>query len=518
MKSSPVRRTRTVLSRLAASAAAGAILLSTVPASAMAAGTDSPIPEIISSASTPVTLVDESSTSRTTTDGPVVSSEIFNDAKITPCSHDFTDVAPKDTFYDAVTWMACDEMTHGYGDGSFGRNRKITRGEVASFLFRYSGEKHIAGKTKDFPDVTPSSIHFKAISWMDEHGLTTGYKDGTFGLDRNITRAELAAFLFRLNSNPDYVAPAAPPFTDVKASASQYRPISWMKSTGVIRGYADGSFRAGRNVTRGETAQYFYAVESHLNGTPAKPATQPKPYVPPKPAPTPAPKPKPAPALPTGPNYYTTVSTNIYASNSYSSKKLSAVPAQQPVMRLGSKGQMTKVRRGNVVGWVNSMFLTVGKPGTSDKPFSNPHTYERRATNNMAKWCWNVPVTTMPGTGGRAGYTASSRGGDNMVVTEYIKLGNAWDSQHPGSVAIQLHECAHIMQYRAYKYDYSALNKAMESVYPGGYSSGVEHMADCMTDVMGGKRAGKTYWVGYGGTCSSAQYAAARKILAGQQA
>ena len=85
-----------------------------------------------------------------------------------------------------------------------------------------------------------------------------------------------------------------------------------------------------------------------------------------------------------------------------------------------------------------------------------------------------------------------------------------------------LHECAHILQYRAYDYDATELESAMERVYPEGTASGVEHMADCISEVLGAVRTGQDgrgvpYSVGYGGTCDAAQLEASQRILAGQR-
>jgi hypothetical protein len=110
----------------------------------------------------------------------------------------------------------------------------------------------------------------------------------------------------------------------------------------------------------------------------------------------------------------------------------------------------------------------------------------------------------------------SSNNTDNMAVDEYMQLGSKWDANHPASKAIQYHECAHLLQYRAYKYDYKKMDAAMDRVYPEGRYSGTEHMADCMADLMGATRNTSGYIIGYGGTCTSTQYAAARKILNGQ--
>lgn len=49
-----------------------------------------------------------------------------------------------------------------------------------------------------FSDVPMGYWAYDDISWMEENGITTGYADGTFKPDNNVTRAEMSAFMHRL--------------------------------------------------------------------------------------------------------------------------------------------------------------------------------------------------------------------------------------------------------------------------------------------------------------------------------
>ncbi len=215
-------------------------------------------------------------------------------AHLGPCKQDFTDVAPKSTFYTHVTWMACADLSKGYADHSFGVYREITRKEAAVMIYRMSGDTHEPGTAQDFEDVQPRAGDegFTAISWMHEQEIVAGYADGSFRPNRSISRAELASYLFRFAGDADYTAPAKAAFRDVPTTAARYRDISWLVENEMVSGYADGAFRPGRAVQRGETAKYLYGLETYLNGQPKPPATQPKPAPKPEPTPEPAPEPE----------------------------------------------------------------------------------------------------------------------------------------------------------------------------------------------------------------------------------
>lgn len=186
-----------------------------------------------------------------------------------PCATpDFTDVPRGANFYDPITWLRCEQISTGYTNGSYAPHQQITRGETAQLLYRFSGETHRAGTHIDFTDVPTSRSAFTAVSWMQAKGYTAGYANGTFGADRPITRGELAAFLYRM-SDDQAIAPATSPFPDMSTRDNFYTPAAWFYGTGMVSGYADGTFRPHRPVTRGESAKFLYALETRVNGAPS---------------------------------------------------------------------------------------------------------------------------------------------------------------------------------------------------------------------------------------------------------
>ncbi|MGD6980232.1 MULTISPECIES: SH3 domain-containing protein [Citricoccus] len=231
---------------------------------------------------------------------------------------------------------------------------------------------------------------------------------------------------------------------------------------------------------------------------------------------------------------WTKTATGLYADQDLS-EKLVNIPAQAKVTKVSSTGMLTRITYGTTTGWVSADLLSAGQPGTTAKPYPNATGYSQRAANNIAKWCWGVPVKTYPGTGGFASFYAYTYGPDAMTVTELIEIGSDHPVSSPQSLTTQYHECAHILQYRAYQYDGPAMDKAMDRIYPKGgsntfwpgysYHKGTEHMADCMSEVMGAKRINSstkngvttTWYSGYGGSCTTTQLNHAKKLIAGQR-
>jgi hypothetical protein len=114
-----------------------------------------------------------------------------------PSSSPFTDLKPGDTFYKDILWLEDQGITTGYPNGKFGVNDKVTRGQMAAFLYRYAGRPGAGTGSSAFPDVKPGDNFYADILWMANQGITNGYDNGNFGPADNVTRGQMAAFLFR---------------------------------------------------------------------------------------------------------------------------------------------------------------------------------------------------------------------------------------------------------------------------------------------------------------------------------
>ena len=113
----------------------------------------------------------------------------------------FSDVAEADWFYKAVVWAYNNGVVNGTSDTTFSPNDNVTREQVATILYRYSGSPVGTGDLSVFPDVnTVSSYAVPALTWAVGEGLINGVaKDGVSTLDPtgNATRAQIATILMR---------------------------------------------------------------------------------------------------------------------------------------------------------------------------------------------------------------------------------------------------------------------------------------------------------------------------------
>lgn len=172
------------------------------------------------------------------------------------------DVPPSYKFFKEINWMLVKGYSTGFSDGTFRPNDPVSREAMAAFLYRYAGSpSYHAPARSPFKDVPKGHKFYKQITWLNSKGITTGYKDGTFKPGNSISRQAMAAFFYRYAGSPKYTAPSKARFSDVPRSAQFYKEISWLNSTGITTGYAGGTFRPGDPVTRAAMAAFIYRYD-----------------------------------------------------------------------------------------------------------------------------------------------------------------------------------------------------------------------------------------------------------------
>ena len=139
----------------------------------------------------------------------------------------------------------------GYPDGTVKPAGNITRAETAAILFRLmddASRKTYYSTKSGFRDVASGSWYNTYVATLNNAGVITDSSNGYFRPNEAITRAELAAMLAKFSETTG----TANYFNDVSASYWAANAIAICAKLGWITGYPDGTFRPDRNVTRAE--------------------------------------------------------------------------------------------------------------------------------------------------------------------------------------------------------------------------------------------------------------------------
>lgn len=172
-------------------------------------------------------------------------------------------------YYNEVNKAAELGLMNGYADTNlFGPNDTITRAQVAQVLFNMAGHRadmdlpegsynEICGYAS-FVDVNGKMWYGKAIAWAKAAGIVTGYGDGTFAPENNITREEFATMLARYAQKyGNYTAGSAADFAAygdasvVDSWAAEY--VAWAVKGGYM-GKNTNVLTPLANMTRAEAA------------------------------------------------------------------------------------------------------------------------------------------------------------------------------------------------------------------------------------------------------------------------
>ena len=137
---------------------------------------------------------------------------------------------------------------HGYDDGTFGPDSRMTRAEAAQMFYNLLLDKEVP-VTVSFQDVPADAWYADAVNTLASLGIITGVGDGRYEPDRAITRAEFTVIAMRFAKLP---AGGQNIFSDVSAEDWYYEQVVGAVAYGWIGGYSDGTFRPKETITRAE--------------------------------------------------------------------------------------------------------------------------------------------------------------------------------------------------------------------------------------------------------------------------
>ena len=104
----------------------------------------------------------------------------------------FTDVKSSDYFYKAAVWAAEKGLVSG---SKFNGSTPCTRSATVTYLWKLSGSP--IGGTNTFHDVSSSAPYSQAVAWAVDKGVTSGTGNNKFSPDETCTRGQIVTFLYR---------------------------------------------------------------------------------------------------------------------------------------------------------------------------------------------------------------------------------------------------------------------------------------------------------------------------------
>ena len=165
---------------------------------------------------------------------------------------------PSGPWYQAALDFACDHrILLGDPSGNMMPNDNATRAQMAAMLVRVFG--CTAGKDiAHFTDVSTTAWYYSELSTAAQMNIFNGYGDGTMGPNRSITRQEAMIVIARAFAVPDGTAADIQAFRDASSVGSwAVAKVGGLVKAGIVNG-DNGSLHPTASITRAEIAQMLY--------------------------------------------------------------------------------------------------------------------------------------------------------------------------------------------------------------------------------------------------------------------
>jgi hypothetical protein len=132
----------------------------------------------------------------------------------------------------------------------------VSAADAAGNISRLEVQIQAAPRYSDVPLSTPS---FRAVEYLGERGIISGYSDGTFRPGAAVTRAQMAKMIVT-TMQWGVINPPEGRFTDVPGDMWAYPFVETAAARGAAWGYLDGSFSPNIPVTRSDALRMVLAA------------------------------------------------------------------------------------------------------------------------------------------------------------------------------------------------------------------------------------------------------------------
>jgi len=113
--------------------------------------------------------------------------------------HNFTDVRDGQWYSEGIQFVFANGIMEGVGGNQFAPNRNLTRAEVSALIFRFHHGRvaNANDSTSNHFNDVGSAWYAPYITWVNNNNIDNGIEQNQFGPNRHATRQEFAAMMYR---------------------------------------------------------------------------------------------------------------------------------------------------------------------------------------------------------------------------------------------------------------------------------------------------------------------------------
>lgn len=167
----------------------------------------------------------------------------------------FADVASDEWYADAAVYCRDNGFISGTSDTTFSPDMPMTRGMLATILYRLAGTPSLENENLGYPfaDVPGDSWYANGVYWARQEGIVEGYDEHQFAPNDPVTREQLAAVLWRYAGSP--AAEVSTSFADESSISSwAVAAVQWAQTNGYVTGVGNQRFDPSGTATRAQVA------------------------------------------------------------------------------------------------------------------------------------------------------------------------------------------------------------------------------------------------------------------------
>ena len=163
----------------------------------------------------------------------------------TPIYEIFKDIDKNAWYVDYVQYVYDRGIMKGMTENLFGPDVILTRSHFATMLYRMEGEPKVE-YTDRFADVPKGEFYTSPVIWASSEGvhIISGYLNGNFGPNDNITREQMAVMLYRYAEYKKYDITKTDDLKEFKDSSkvSDFAKdaVKWAVAAKLIKGEGNG--------------------------------------------------------------------------------------------------------------------------------------------------------------------------------------------------------------------------------------------------------------------------------------
>lgn len=179
-----------------------------------------------------------------------------------PGTADFADIADVPWAQEGIRALREKGIIDGKGGNQFAPHDALTKEQLVKILV-LAFDLYDEWAEAEFSDVSSDAWYYRYVASAKKYGIVTGSDDGSFGVDKTVTRQEMAAMLYRAAGQKGMNLSSGEPqsFADgAEIDAYAAEAVNALSGAEILAGVGDGRFAPREATTRAMAAKVVYGI------------------------------------------------------------------------------------------------------------------------------------------------------------------------------------------------------------------------------------------------------------------